>query len=134
VIVVDTNVVARLVLPGQDAALAEEVHRRDPEWVAPPLLYSEIRDVLVMMIRRRDLRREQAIRAATRAVEVMKGDQVPVATPDVLELAERSGCTAYDCEFIAVARLLGVKLVTSDRQVLSAFRETAISPEAFVAH
>jgi len=134
VIVVDTNVVARLVLPGQDAALAEEVHRRDPEWVAPPLLYSEIRNVLVMMIRRRDLRMEQAIRAAARAVEIMKGDQVPVATPDVLELAERSGCTAYDCEFVSLAKELDAMLVTSDRQVLAAFPETAVSPEAFVAH
>jgi predicted nucleic acid-binding protein len=134
VIVVDTNVVARLVLPGQGADLAEEVHQRDPEWVAPPLLYSEIRNVLVMMIRRRDLRVEQAIRVAARAVEIMKGDQVPVATPDVLELAERSGCTAYDCEFVALAKELDAMLVNSDRQVLTSFPDTAVSPEAFVSH
>lgn len=64
----------------------------------------------------------------------MKGDQVPAATPDVLELAMRSGCTAYDCEFVAVAKELEATLVTSDRQVLAAFPETAVSPEAFVAH
>lgn len=133
-IVVDTNVLARLVLPGVDTALAEAVHRRDPDWVAPPLLYSEIRNVLVTMIRHGELRKEQALAAATEAVIVMKGDQVPAATPDVLELAMRSGCTAYDCEFVAVAKELEATLVTSDRQVLAAFPETAVSPEAFVAH
>lgn len=133
-IVVDTNVLARLVLPGVDTALAEAVHRRDPDWVAPPLLYSEIRNVLVTMIRHGELRKEQALAAATEAVIVMKGDQVPAATPDVLELAMRSGCTAYDCEFVAVAKELEATLVTSDRQVLAAFPEIAVSPEAFVAH
>ena len=133
-IVVDTNVVARLVLPGQETALAEAVRRRDPDWVAPPLLYSEIRNVLVMAVRRHEMREEQAIRAAERAVYVLKGDQIPVAMPDVLELALRSGCTAYDCEFVAVAKELEATLVTSDRQVLAAFPETAVSPESFVAH
>jgi len=87
-----------------------------------------------MAVRRHEMREEQAIRAAERAVHVLKGDQIPVAMPDVLELALRSGCTAYDCEFVAVAKELEATLVTSDRQLLSAFPETAVSPEAFVAH
>ncbi len=133
-IVVDTNLLAHLVLPGADAALADAVHRRDPDWIAPPLLYSEIRKVLVTMVRRGALRKEQAIAAATEAVIVMKGDEIPVGTPDVLDLAVRSGCSAYDCEFVAVAKELEATLVTSDRQVLAAFPETAVSPEAFVSH
>jgi predicted nucleic acid-binding protein len=133
VIVVDTNILARLVLQGVDTPLAEAVHRRDPEWIAPPLLYSELRNVLVTMVRRGALPKKQAIAAATEAVIIMKGEEIPAATPDVLELALRSGCTAYDCEFVAVAKDLEATLVTSDRQVLAAFPETAVSPEAFVA-
>ena len=133
-IVVDTNILARLVLEGVDTPLAEAVHRRDPEWIAPPLLYSELRNVLVKMVRRGALPKEQAIAAATEAVIIMKGEEIPAGTPDVLELALRSGCTAYDCEFVAVAKDLEATLVTSDRQVLAAFPETAVSPEAFVAH
>jgi predicted nucleic acid-binding protein len=133
VIVVDTNILARLVLQGVDTPLAEAVHRRDPEWIAPPLLYSELRNVLVTMVRRGALPKKQAIAAATEAVIIMKGEEIPAATPDVLELALRSGCTAYDCEFVAVAKDLEATLVTSDRQVLAAFPETAVAPEAFVA-
>jgi predicted nucleic acid-binding protein len=44
----------------------------------------------------------------------------------VLELAHQSGCTAYDCEFIAVAKTLGAKLFTADKQVLKAFPKIAV--------
>jgi predicted nucleic acid-binding protein len=51
----------------------------------------------------------------------------------VLTLATRSRCSAYDCEFVAVAQDLGVPLVTTDRQVLRAFPSVAVRPEAFAA-
>ena len=50
----------------------------------------------------------------------------------MLELTLASSCTAYDCEFVALAKELGVKLVTSDRQILAQFPETAIAPGQFV--
>jgi hypothetical protein len=46
------------------------------------------------------------------------------------ELASR--CSAYDLEYVAVARGLGVKLVTNDQQILSDFPGTAVSLESFV--
>jgi predicted nucleic acid-binding protein len=51
----------------------------------------------------------------------------------VLRLAEASGCTAYDGEFVAVARDLGVPLVTFDREVVRAFPGTAVDPTDFLA-
>ena len=125
---------ARLVLPGEDAYLPEQVLRRDPEWVAPALVHSELRNVLATWIRLGRITREEGNGAASRAERLMDGREVAVSTPEVLELAERSGCTAYDCEFVAVPRELDAMLVTSDRQVLSAFPETAVSTEAFVSH
>jgi predicted nucleic acid-binding protein len=43
----------------------------------------------------------------------------------VLSLATSSGCSTYDCEFVALATSLGVPVVTNDRQVLRAFRHLA---------
>jgi predicted nucleic acid-binding protein len=39
----------------------------------------------------------------------------------VMQLALASSCSAYDCEYVLTARLLGCKLVTADKQVLRAF-------------
>lgn len=38
-----------------------------------------------------------------------------------------SGCTAYDCEFVVLAKDLDVKLITLDRAVLKAFPDVARS-------
>ena len=61
----------------------------------------------------------------------MAGHEYGVVTHRVLELATRSGCTAYDCEFVAVAQDLGVDLVTADQQMLAAFPSTAVAMDAF---
>lgn len=47
----------------------------------------------------------------------------------VLRLAFSSGCSAYDCEFVALAGKLGVPLVTADRRVLAAFPKVVRSLE-----
>ena len=133
-IVVDTNVLAYLLLPGGPAALAEQVLARDPRWAAPGILRSEFRNVLAGWIRRGALTLDQAVSTAVEAEDFVRGREYGVPARDVLELAAVSGCTAYDCEFVALARQLGVRLVTGDRQVLDAFPDTAVSPEAFVAH
>jgi predicted nucleic acid-binding protein len=53
-----------------------------------------------------------------------------VSTSAVLQLA--SNCSAYDCEFVALAHANGVRLLTVDRQILQEFPEIAISLHEFV--
>jgi predicted nucleic acid-binding protein len=48
-----------------------------------------------------------------------------------LELATRSKSSSYDCEYVALAQDLGVKLVTTDKQILREFPKTAVSLEKF---
>ncbi len=133
-IVVDTNVLAYLLLPGGQQAVAEQVLALDPRWAAPLLLRSEFRNVLSGWVRRGALTLDRAVTTAVEAEDYVRGREYTVPSRDVLELAGRSGCTAYDCEFVALARQLGVRLVTSDRQLLAAFPGTAVSLESFVAH
>ena len=132
-IVVDTNAVVHLVLGGAKTDAARRAFRKDPEWAAPLLWRSEFRNVLTVLVRRRGLALVDALHASREAEDLMDGREFGVETQTVLELAARSGCSAYDCEFVALASELGVQLLTSDGEVLAAFPKTAITVERFTA-
>jgi predicted nucleic acid-binding protein len=42
-------------------------------------------------------------------------------TVDVLRLSQESNCSAYDCEYVALAEFLDVVLVTADGKLAKAF-------------
>jgi len=132
-IVVDTNLVAALLLDTEATPTAERIHLRDPEWAVPPLWRSELRSVLVQQVRARALTLAAAESGMELAVELLASLQQDVMSQQVLRLAVASGCSAYDCEFVALAQLLEVDLVTFDRALLRQFPETAVSPEEFAA-
>lgn len=131
-IVADTNLIASLLLPSQRTPLAEAVFRRDADWAAPLLWRSELRNVLAGELRRGALEHGTAIAVMRVAEEHMTGAEYTVESERVLRLVATSRCSAYDCEFVALADDLGVPLVTSDRLVLREFPDLGRSPEAFV--
>jgi predicted nucleic acid-binding protein len=132
VIVSDTNLIAHLYLEGEASPLARQVVLRDPDWAAPFLWRSEFRNALIKCLRGRVLERDKAFRILGAAESMMAGWEFDVASDNVLELALTSGCSAYDAEFVVLARDLRVPLVTTDTELLEKFPETAISPEGFL--
>lgn len=130
-IVVDTNVIAYLLLEGIRKEQADKVRATDPEWVAPLLWRSEFRNVLAIYMRRAILMPEQALVIAQNSELMMLGKEYPVSSEHVLRLVAGSKCSSYDCEFVALAQELGVKLVTADKRVVSEFPKTAIPLDAF---
>ncbi len=124
-IVVDANILAYLLIPGERSAAAESLLERDPEWAAPVLWRSELRQVLTGFLQRGDLGLDACAELWSRADALLTGHQHLVPTRTVLELALDSGCSAYDCEYVALAKLLGVLLVTEDRALLTAFADIA---------
>jgi predicted nucleic acid-binding protein len=130
-IVADTNLIVYLFITGDQTALAQKVLDRDPEWIVPPLWQSEFRNVLAAYIRR-GMTLQQAKQIMANAIQTLEHRQVIPTTEEILDLIAESDCTAYDCEFIALARQLSIMLVTADRQLLKQFPGRAISLEEFV--
>jgi len=125
VIVVDTNVVAYLLLPGPQTSAAEALLEGEPAWCAPPLWRSEWRNVLNGYHRRGTVSLDQAIALQHHAELLVITHEEPVHSETVLRLAASSGCSAYDCEFVAAAQQLGVLLITADQALLTAFPDLA---------
>jgi predicted nucleic acid-binding protein len=123
VIVVDSNILAYLYLPGEFTRAAEALLEREPEWAAPPLWRSEFRNILAGYLRRDMLSFQQACSVQSEAEALMHGFEFEVHSSEVLKLVRDSGCSAYDCEFVALAGRLGTTLFTQDKKVLVAFPE-----------
>ena len=132
-IVVDTNVVAYLLLPGRYTEEARATLTRDPAWAAPVLWRSELRNVLAVYLRQKHLSLAKAQEVQETAELVLAGREYSVDSRDVLDLAHESGRSTYDCEFVAVATALGVELVTSDQRLAGSFPRVAVGLQEFAA-
>ena len=126
-IVVDSNVLAYLYLPGEHTAKAEALLEREPEWAAPVLWRSEFRNILAGYLRRKTLTFDQACSIQSEAEGLLCGSEFEVDSQAVLELVRDSDCSAYDCEFVALAIKLDTTLVTVDKQLLRAFPKRAVA-------
>lgn len=129
-IVVDSNVLAYLYLPGEYTAAAEALLEEGSDWAAPILWRSEFRNILAGYMRRKALSFEQANSLQREAESLLEGAEFEVESSAVLELVRDSDCSAYDCEFIALAMKLDTKLVTMDKKLLRAFPKRTIALSA----
>jgi predicted nucleic acid-binding protein len=124
-IVVDTNVIAYLYLPGDRTAAAEALCREDSEWSAPVLWQSEMRNVLATQIRVGHIELDGAQSILTEAEQLLHGREFAVDSAEVLRLAAESGCSACDCEFVVLADYLDVPLYSADRRMVERFPHRA---------
>lgn len=130
-IVVDTNVIAYLLIKGDQTETAEQVRKADSEWAAPILWRSEMRNLLMLYIRQMITSLDDAKTIMDKAEDILSGREYELGSSRILELAATTGCTAYDCEFACLAEKMNVPLVTSDKKLLAAFPDLAVSMEVF---
>ena len=132
-IVVDTNVIGYLYLASERSEQAEQALMKDSAWAAPLLWRSEFRNVLASYLRENLIALEDALSILEEAEALMRGGEYEVVSAQVLRLAALSGCSAYDCEFVALAYDLGMPLVTVDKQLLVQFPNITVALHDFVS-
>jgi predicted nucleic acid-binding protein len=130
-IVVDSNIIIYLHVQSEKTAQAQQSLQKDPFWVAPPLWESEFRNVMAGFIRHRNLNLEDAKLIVKSALITMESREILPPSDLVLDLVAANDCSAYDCEYVALAKHLNVKLVTGDKKILQNFPETAIDLGVF---
>lgn len=131
-IVADTNLISYLHFKSQYSDEASKVHELDPIWVCPILWRSEFLNVVSLHIRKQLISFADGLNAIDLSRKIIGEREFTVSPVDTLELSVDSSCSTYDCEFVALARDFGIKLVTYDKKVLTAFPKIVISASEFI--
>ena len=126
-IVVDTNILIYLYLPGPQTELCNELLAHDPDWASPTIWRSEFCNTLLLYLRKDLITPAVAIQIVAAAEDLIGGNALKPTPSDVMQLALDSRCTFYDCEFVAAAKSLATILVTEDKALLKAFPDEAFS-------
>ena len=126
-IVVDTNIISYFYLPTDKTTDVERLFLQHPEWGAPLIWRSEFRNVLTLYLRKGLLTFDQAYTIQSEAEMLLSEYEFEVASFDVLRLVEKSNCSAYDCEFVALAMQLRTVLITEDKRLLASFPKIAVN-------
>jgi len=127
-IVVDTNIIGYLFLTSEWSPVVEKVFLKDPIWAAPLLWRSQLRNVLALYLRQGVFSLDDARAIMSKTELLMCGGECEALSPEVLRLAAEGRCSAYECEFVALA----APLVTVDEKIRSAFPQIALSPQDFL--
>ena len=112
-IVVDANILIALCLRNEFVEVVERVKGRDPVWCAPELWRAEVANAICTRMRKKTLTLEQATAAyiiAERGVALTFN----ISVDAVLEVSNRTNCTAYDSSYVAVAERRQMRLITLD--------------------
>jgi predicted nucleic acid-binding protein len=97
----------------------------------PTLWRSEFLNVLTTSVRAKVLTLAEAHDTWNVAQTVFAQSEVEPSGDAVLQTAAARNLSAYDAQFVVAAADLEVRLITSDRRLLQACPDIAISPETF---
>ncbi len=132
-IIADTNIISYLLLPTSYTDSVENLYKIDSDWSAPILWKSEFRNVMALYLRKKIVTLEKAMQLQDTAESVIIQNEYDVSSSQILALIDKSNCSSYDCEFVALAHHFDTKLVTQDKKLLKEFPSTAISVSDFLS-
>ena len=119
-LIVDTNVVAYLLIEGDYTAAARSLHRRDDDWRSEAFIMVEFTNVLTASIVARRMNLVLAEQFLADATSLLHGKLTSIPHDSVLSLAVQYRVTAYDARFLALAQQLDTPLVTEDAKLRAA--------------
>lgn len=131
-IVVDTNIIAYLLIQSEKTSLAQQVYARDREWIVPALWQHEFLNVLASFVRYGGGDRSMAIGLWQEAVQLLGARQWHVTLTDALLMAVEHEISAYDAQFVVLAQSASVPLISEDRRLQTRFSETVWSMQKFL--
>ena len=131
-IVVDTNIISYLYLSSEYSKQSEDLLTFDSDWVAPILWRSEFRNVLALYLQKNLLALDEILLIIHHAEKLLSVGEYEISSAHIMQLVKSSNCSAYDCEFVALAQHLNVPLITADKKILNKFSNIAKSVNSYI--
>ena len=119
-LLVDTNVVAYLLIEGDHTEAAQELRARDSDWRSEAFLLVEFTNVLVSSIARKRMTLSMAEDFLAKVFSLFDGKLGRIPHASVLAIATRHRVSAYDARFLSLADQLGSRLITEDARLRAA--------------
>lgn len=132
-IVVDANVIAYRFIAGEKTGLSCQVQEKDAEWVVPALWRHEFLNVLATAARAGIIDTVEACTIWRSAFRILGNNEQAVNYEKSLCCAVDSRISAYDAQYITLARTLNCLCITEDARLHKTFPKEAISMRAFLA-
>ncbi len=132
-IVVDTNIISYLYISGDNSQQSEDLLSSDSHWVAPILWRSEFRNVLSLYLRKNILNLDEILLLIQQAEKLLNDHEYEIPSINIMQLVKNSQCSAYDCEFVALAQYLDVPFITADKKIIREFPDVAKTISSFLA-
>lgn len=121
-VLVDTNILAYLLLVGDRTPAAQALFDRDDDWHSESFILVELNNVLATSCRSLGLTPAKAERIFGTAERLLAGRLHTVPHRTALAVAAKLRISAYDARFVALAEELGVPLITEDARLRGAAR------------
>ena len=115
-VVVDTNVLAYLLIEGDRTTEAQALYAADPDWRSESLILIEFSNMLATYVRTSRLTEAAAKEVLVRAEQTLAAT-INIPHTRALAMASEFGVSAYDARFLAAARGLQSRLITEDAKL-----------------
>lgn len=125
VFIVDASVAAKWFIEEENSSAALSILHRNVQLHAPDFLLVEMDSIITKWIRRGavSLQEGSDLRDSLRQYPIQLHTFLPFLD-SAFVIASQTGQSIYDCLYIALAALLGGKMVTADRRLYDALKNS----------
>ncbi len=131
-IVVDTNIIAYLLIQGERTPAARKLLERDPRWFTPSFWRIEFLNVLMNYSRRQKMPAEDVRRVWDASFRLPHLREEGVDPGQALEAALLHRISGYDALFMALAQNLKTVCVTQDKALRKAVPRLTATLDEFL--
>jgi predicted nucleic acid-binding protein len=131
-IVVDANILVYRIVAGEMTGGALQLQEKDPDWRTSPLWEYEFGNALALMILQKHLTTKLASELFQTAKEYFTPGEMRADPDSAMQLTTEKKISYYDAQYLALARMLDVPLVTEDKALRKAGGKSALSIRDFL--